>query len=68
MTRMLPKIWIQSCKIPMPNEYLLDNVNFQHKKASLSSRASQEKETRPKPLLLNMEEQVLIKSVHPTLK
>ena len=36
--------------------------NFQHKKASLSSRASQEKEARPKPLLLNMEDQVWIKS------
>ena len=36
-------------------------INFQHKKASLSSRASQEKEGRPKPVLLNMEDQVWIK-------
>ena len=35
---------------------------FQHKKASLNSRAPQEKEGRPKPLLLNMEDQVWIES------
>ena len=33
-------------------------LTLQHKKASLSSRASQEKEGRPKTLLLNMEDQV----------
>jgi len=36
-----------------------DVISVQHKKASLSSRASQEKESRPKPLLLNMEDQGL---------
>jgi len=36
-----------------------DVISVQHKKASLSSRTSQEKEGRPKPLLLNMEDQGL---------
>ena len=39
--------------------------SFQHKKASLNSRAPQEKEGRPKPLLLNMEDQVWIESEWP---